>query len=205
MLFETSEELYSKAIIRNVIEELTEDIFSDGDYEITELLLEAELQVYKVAFPSLDIDIVKDIVREYLYHHNYLEYSHLIEGSIDIKFDDESDSLYVKCEDNLGTDIVRTVEGGDGFFFDINEKGLVKGIELLDCEEFFGLNDGEVLKSCVVRVIVGSDLLRVNVSFNVGGVDGGFRVRQFIGLFVNTALVDDFVGCCCLYTSKDII
>lgn len=204
MLFETSEEIYSKAIVRNVIEELSEDIFSDTDYDTTELLLGAELQVYKIAFPSLDIDIVEDIVREYLYHHNYLEYARLIEGSVKWNFNEESDALYIKCNDDLSGDVVGTVDVGDGFFFDLDENGLVKGVELLGCKDFFGFSDGEELKQCVVRMVIGRDLLRVCVSFNVGDEGGGFRVRHFMGLFVNTGFGEDFVGCCCLYSNNTI-
>ena len=70
---ETVEEIYSRSIIKNILDELSDDITPKEVYGICELYLQAELDVYKKAFPNINHELVEDIVREYLFYHNVVQ------------------------------------------------------------------------------------------------------------------------------------
>lgn len=199
---ETSEEVYSRSIIKNILDELAEDIQPIDNYGLTELLLEAELKVYKIAFPNIDMDIVETMVREYLYHHNYLEYTHISEGKLEYSVDWDADALYIKLTDDLIGEYESTVECGGGFLIDVDKNGLVRGVELLGVKDWFQFKEGEEIYGVNVNVKVCSDVVKVNVWFNVRGIGDVYgRLRQWFGLLLhNEGYTGDYDGVYCVHS-----
>ena len=191
-LVKNSEEMYSKSIIKTILEEHSEDIFTIKDYGTTELLLSSELKVYELAFPSLNMGMVEQIVREYLYHHNYLEYVKRITGKLEYEYDGESDSLYLSCSYDLEGDIDRTVNV-DGLYVDLDKEGLVVGVEILGVKDALHLDvwDDCFVKNVWVDFVRGDCVLDLNVGFLLGGEGDVGRLRQY---FSKVVLDDGFFG-----------
>lgn len=194
-MVKNSEEIYSKSIIKSILDEHSEDIFTRKDYGTTELLLDSELKVYELAFPSLNMGVVEQIVREYLYHHNYLEYVKLLEGRVKCDYDSEGDCLYLTCSHDINERVVDRTVCVDGLYVDLDKEGLVCGVEILDVKDCLSIDvwDWSLVKNVWVTFVRGDGVLDLNVGFHLG--EGYGRLRQWWGrvLLDDGVWVDDSV------------